>query len=142
MTVQEILRSKGSEVITIRRDALLSDLARLLSERRIGAALVMADGQILGVVSERDAIHALAAHGARALTMTIEAVMTRDVVVCAPTDTIHSVMATMTERRMRHVPVVDGGKLVGLVSIGDVVKYRVEEIESEANMLRDYVQAR
>jgi CBS domain-containing protein len=142
MLVLEILERKGRDVVTTEPDATVEGLARLLAERRIGAVLVVSGEQILGVVSERDIIHAIATHGPRALALTVAEVMSANLEVCNSEDRIDAIMARMTDRRIRHVPVVDGHRLVGIVSIGDVVKHRVEEVEAEAHMLRDYVEMR
>jgi len=142
MLVKEILDSKGREVITIGPDATIHELTRVLGSHNIGAALVVSGDRIVGVVSERDVVHACAEHGGGALALRVQDVMSDDVEVCMPDASIDMIMAVMTTRRIRHVPVLDRGKLIGLISIGDVVKHRVEEIEAEAHMLRDYVEAR
>ena len=113
---------------------------RLLNVRRIGAVLVRdGAGNLAGLVSERDIIRAIAVNGERALEMLVRDVMTSEVVTCRPTDTISEVMKVMTVRRFRHLPVVEGGELKGIISIGDVVKHRLEESEMETRVLRDYV---
>src|SRR2546430_2431146 len=142
MKVREILAAKGSDVVTIDPRSTLKDLATLLTSRRIGAVVVRVDEQIAGIVSERDLVQAVARAGESALAETVEKVMVREVVTCGPDHTVDALMATMTEKRIRHVPVVDRGRMIGIVSIGDVVKRRVEEIEAEASLLRDYVQMR
>jgi len=142
MHVREILRDKGSEVVTIPCHATVVELVRLLSARKIGAAVVLEAEAIAGIASERDVVRALAARGDAALGAAVSEIMSREVVTCAPEDTIHGIMAIMTSRRIRHVPVLEGGRLAGLVSIGDVVKHRLGEIEAEAHLLRDYVTAR
>ncbi len=142
MLVLEILERKGREVVTTEPDATVEKLAGLLSKHRIGAVLVMSGENILGVVSERDIIHAIAVHGPPALAMRVEEVMSTDLELCNSEDRIDGIMLRMTDRRIRHLPVIDGHQLVGIVSIGDVVKHRVEEIEAEAHMLRDYVEMR
>jgi len=142
MLVLEILERKGREVVTTEPDATVEALSRLLTKRGIGAALVVSGDQIRGVVSERDIIQAIAMHGPPALDMSVEEVMTTELEVCNPEDRIDEIMSMMTERRIRHVPVLDDRRLVGIVSIGDVVKHRVQEIEAEAHMLRDYVEMR
>jgi CBS domain-containing protein len=142
MQVQEILRVKGSAVVTTTGEMTIGQAAQLLHEHRIGAAVVVDKGEIVGIISERDIVNALASHGADAVKMNVDALMTRKVIVCEPDDTINFVMASMTERRIRHLPVVKAGKMLGLISIGDVVKHRLGEIEEEASVLRDYVNAR
>ena len=139
---QAEVKRKGRDVVTTEPDATVEKLSRLLTKRGIGAALVVDGDQIKGVVSERDIVHAIAVHGPPALEMTVAEIMSTDVEVCTSEDHIDEIMSMMTERRIRHVPVVDERRLVGIVSIGDVVKHRVQEIEAEAHMLRDYVEMR
>ncbi|MGH6719781.1 MAG: CBS domain-containing protein [Alphaproteobacteria bacterium] len=142
MNVETILRAKGSAVATVEPDISVRAAAKLLSEKRIGALVVTdKDGRIAGIVSERDLVRVIAADGARALDTRVADLMSRDVVTCGPAETIEAVMAVMTARRIRHLPVVDSGRLAGIVSIGDVVKSRIEETELEARSLRDYVMA-
>ena len=140
MTVSLILKRKGGDIVTVRPDTALASVGQTLAERRIGAVLVTdAGGGVAGVLSERDVVRALAGHGAKALDMPASAFMTAEVVSAAPHDTIEHVMETMTVGRFRHVPILDGGRLVGIVSIGDVVKRRIDDAEHEAQALRDYV---
>ena len=139
MTVNEILGVKGTEVITVDVRTTVAELGKLLSRKNIGAALVLEDGQLRGVASERDLVHALAERGVECLDWAVTELMKSPVITCAPDEKVNAVMATMTERRVRHVPVVSEGRLVGLVSIGDVVKHRLKEIEDEAQGLRDYI---
>jgi len=140
MTVAAILDHKGYEIVSARPDDHLSTTAELLARHRIGAVLVRdAAGSVLGILSERDIVRAIAAHGAAALSMTASAVMTRDVIYGSPGDTVDKVLATMTDRRIRHLPVMHEGKLVGFVSIGDVVKRRIADVEAEADQLRQFV---
>jgi CBS domain-containing protein len=140
MTVAAILDHKGHEIVSSRPDDTLEAISRLLSQHRIGAVLVRdAAGSVLGILSERDIVRALAAHGASALSLTASAVMTREIVYGCPSDTVDKVLSTMTERRIRHLPVVHEGKLVGFVSIGDVVKRRIADVEEEADQLRQFV---
>ena len=141
MTVKAILSAKGGEVITIEPTAKLSDAAKMLSERRIGALVVIgADRRVVGIVSERDIVQDLAAHGAASLDLPLTDVMTRKVMTCTISDTISLVMERMTQGKFRHLPVVDQGRLIGIVSIGDVVKHRLNEMEREQSALRDYIQ--
>ena len=142
MRVREILAAKGSEVVTVDPGASLREQAGVLAARRIGAAVVRDGERLAGIISERDIVRAVAREGEAALALTVEKVMVRRVVTCGADDTIDSLMTTMTEERIRHVPVLERGRMIGIVSIGDVVKRRVEEIESEASLLRDYVQMR
>jgi CBS domain-containing protein len=140
MTVASILKTKGNRVITVAPTDDLAGAVAVLIREGVGAALVRsADGRVVGVVSERDIVRGLAKHGKELLAMPVERLMTRDVVFCAPGDAIHDVMQLMTERRFRHLPVLDNGRLVGLVSIGDVVKWRIAEAELEAESLRSYI---
>jgi CBS domain-containing protein len=140
MTVAAILDHKGHEIISSRPDDTLSAIAQVLTQHRIGAVLVRdAAGHVLGILSERDIVRAIASHGPQALTMTASAVMTRDIVYGCPSDTVDKVLATMTDRRIRHLPVMHEGKLIGFVSIGDVVKRRIQDVEEEADQLRAFV---
>jgi CBS domain-containing protein len=141
MTVKAILAAKGGEVITIEPTAKLAAAAELLAERKIGALVVIgAEQRIVGIVSERDIVQELAAHGAAALDLALTDVMTRNVMTCSATDAICSVMERMTQGKFRHLPVVEQGRLAGIVSIGDVVKHRLREMENEQSALRDYIQ--
>jgi CBS domain-containing protein len=139
MTVAAILKSKGGHVETTRPDTTLYTVVWQLRSRNIGALVVVGeDGtSILGMISERDLVRALIEHGASLLALPVSRVMTAPVVTCAPGDRVTEVMARMTRHRVRHLPVVDGGRLAGIVSIGDVVKHRLDELELEANVLRE-----
>jgi CBS domain-containing protein len=138
MNVEGILRTKGASVVTIRPDATIADLVQGLREDRIGAMVVSEDGRsILGIISERDVVRGLAERGARVMEAPVAELMTQHVVTCTPRDTVKQVMAEMTKRRVRHIPVLADGVLSGIVSIGDVVKNRLEEIETETNVLRE-----
>ncbi|HTZ79826.1 MAG TPA: CBS domain-containing protein [Stellaceae bacterium] len=140
MNVESILKVKGDAVITIPPTATLAEAVDLLARRRIGALVVSADGAVpQGILSERDIVRGLGAEGASLLDRQVETAMTRTVVTCSPGDQIADLMALMTERRIRHVPVLRNGRLAGLVSIGDVVKSRVDEIEYEASSLKTYI---
>ena len=140
MTVETILAGKGSGVATIAPDRLLADAARLLAEKRIGAIVVSADGAaVLGIISERDIVRAVAANDGAALKDPIERHMTTKVVTCTRQAAINELMEIMTEQKFRHVPVVEDGRLAGIVSIGDIVKRRVAEIEAEQQSLREYI---
>jgi CBS domain-containing protein len=141
MIVKSILSAKGSDVSTIAPTALLSEATRILAEHKIGALVVTgAGGRITGIISERDVVRALAQHGGSALLLPLTEVMTRKVVTCAPTDTVATLMELMTAGKFRHLPVTDDGRLVGIISIGDVVKYRLTELEFEKDAMRDYIQ--
>jgi CBS domain-containing protein len=141
MTVKAILSNKGREVLTIEPTATLESAIHILHERHIGALVVLgADERVIGILSERDIVRALAGQGVAALTETLSQVMTRKVETCGETETIVSIMERMTAGKFRHVPVVDKDRLVGIVSIGDVVKHRLMEMERESSALRDYIQ--
>lgn len=140
MTVKSILDAKGRDVITIEPEATLQEAARLLGLRRIGAAVVTrADRTILGILSERDIVRLIGERGADALAMNVREAMTSKVSTCRETSTINEVMEVMTHGRFRHLPVEKGGKLDGIVSIGDVVKRRIEDVEREAEQIREYI---
>ena len=142
MQVKHILREKGREVVTISGEAMLSEAARLLARRRIGAVVVRdSGGGVLGILSERDIVRAIAEHSVAALGHTVARHMTRDVATCCETDTVDELMETMTCGRFRHMPVVNDGQLCGIISIGDVVKSRIEETVREATSLREYIVA-
>jgi CBS domain-containing protein len=138
MKVQDILKAKGDKVETIRSDATVGDAARKLTSLGIGALIVSEDGeQPEGIISERDVVRGLNRHGYRLLDMEVGEVMTKTVAACSPDDSIKRVMQEMTRGRNRHLAVVEGGRLQGVVSIGDVVKNRLDELELEAAVLRD-----
>jgi CBS domain-containing protein len=140
MTVKAILSRKGGDVVTIAPTASLSAAVKLLADRRIGAIVVTGpENRVAGILSERDIVRTLAERGPAVLDDNVAAVMTRKVTACTEADTVAFIMERMTEGRFRHLPVVEQGELVGVISIGDVVKYRVGEIESESNALREYI---
>jgi CBS domain-containing protein len=140
MRISEILRNKGAEVATITPDAEIRRLLTLLAERNIGAVVVSADGETIdGIVSERDVVRRLNERGADLLTAPVSSIMTTSVRTCAPGDAVDGLRATMTDHRIRHLPVVRDGRLVGLVSIGDVVKSAIAELETEREQLVDYI---
>lgn len=139
MTVRTILSSKGFQVASVEPDVKLSAAVKILSERQIGSVLVVSGPRIDGILSERDVVRALDERGAGALDEPVSAAMTRKVVSCRLSDTVAHLMEVMTAEKFRHLPVVEDGKLVGLVSIGDVVKLRVQEYEDEQEALRDYI---
>jgi CBS domain-containing protein len=140
MTVAVILKHKGAKVETVRPSATVQQVSDLLALKKIGAVVVTdAGSDVVGIVSERDIVQAIARHGARSLDHSNDAIMTRDVVTCRLTDSSHELMEVMTRGRCRHVPVVDGGKLVGIVSIGDIVKRRIEDADLERVAMRDYI---
>jgi CBS domain-containing protein len=140
MNVSAILRQKGRAVTTAAPTTTLLEIADKLSAKRIGAIVVVGtQGEVAGIISERDIIRALAARGADCLTSSVAEVMTKEVVTCQEADTLDELMAMMTARRFRHLPVLTDGALVGIISIGDVVKHHVAEVEMEATAMRDYI---
>lgn len=140
MTVAAILSSKGRDVMTVEVDTSIREAVHILAERRIGA-IVVTDPfrRILGIVSERDIVRALSRSGPEALEGPVSSIMTAKVVTCSEIDTINHVMERMTEGRFRHLPVVEEGRLAGIVSIGDVVKARIQQVEREAEEMRTYI---
>lgn len=140
MNVAAILRQKGRAVTTASPTMTLAEVANKLAAKRIGAIVVVgARGEVAGIISERDIIRALAGAGPDCLTRPVSEVMTREVVTSRETDTLDELMAMMTARRFRHLPVVTDGALVGIISIGDVVKHHVAEVEMEATAMREYI---
>ena len=140
MNVEHILAAKGRDVLTIAPDRTLADAARALTERKIGAVVVADAGRtVLGILSERDIVRAVARGGAAALGHPVSQYMTAKVVTCTGHSSINELMEVMTERKFRHVPIVENGRLAGIISIGDVVKHRVAEIEAEHQALREYI---
>ena len=141
MLVQAILSAKGGDVVTIDPTANVAAAAKTLAERRIGALVVTGpERRVIGIVSERDVVQVLAKRGAAAFDLPLTDIMTRKVATCTSTDTIVSIMEQMTAGKFRHMPVVEQGRLGGIISIGDVVKHRLEEMEREQEALRDYIQ--
>ena len=141
MTIEAILRTKGGEVVTVECDTSVREAVGLLAERRIGAVPVLTDGAVVGIMSERDVIYCLRDHGAEVLDWPVSRVMTSPAITAEPSTPVLSALALMTERRIRHLPVTEGERLIGIVSIGDLVKYRMDKIEAEAAALRDYIQS-
>jgi CBS domain-containing protein len=140
MLVSHILREKGRDVLAISPGATLAEAARVLTKHRIGALIVRdQDGALSGIISERDVVRAVAEEGAAALVFTVDSRMTRDVATCAQTDTIEEIMETMTRCRFRHLPVVEEDSVIGIISIGDVVKMRIAEALREAQALKEYI---
>ena len=140
MTVKAILARKGTDVVTADPNASLADAVKLLSTHRIGAVVATgADRRIVGILSERDIVRALAERGAAALDEPVSGAMTRKVSTCHERETVSSIMERMTAGKFRHVPVVDQGRLTGMVSIGDVVKHRLGEMERDSAAMRDYI---
>lgn len=141
MTIAAILSSKGSEVATIGAEDRVSAAVETLGQRRIGALPVVEDGRIVGIMSERDVIYCLRDHGAEALGWPVSRVMSAPAITADPTTPVMSALGLMTQRRIRHLPVVEGGRIIGIVSIGDLVKYRMDRIEAEADAMRSYIQS-
>lgn len=138
MSVESILKTKGSVVFTIRPEHSVADAAALLTNKKVGVAVVCdAKGKLQGVLSERDIVKGLSQYGKAALEMPVRNVMSSPVVTCAPGDSVKSVMSVMTERRIRHLPVVEKDELLGIVSIGDAVNFRLTEAQLEMGVLRD-----
>ena len=141
MTIKTILSTKGGDVISIEPTATLETAIKTLGTHRIGALLVLGpDRRMIGILSERDIVRVLAEQGAAVLTKPLAQVMTRKVVTCGPTETVGTIMERMTTGKFRHVPVVEQDQVVGIISIGDVVKHRLHEMEQESAALRDYIQ--
>ena len=142
MNVKTILAVKGGNVITIEPTATLAAAAKLLAKYRIGAVVISgAGGRLAGILSERDIVRTLAEHGADTLALPVGQVMTRTVTTCGEEDSVAEIMERMTAGKFRHMPVMSKGKLVGLISIGDVVKQRVDEVERESEAMRDYIRS-
>ena len=141
MTLAAVLRTKGSEVETITAGARVADAVARLGERRIGALPVVAGDEIVGIMSERDVIYCLRDHGAEVLDWPVSRVMSAPAITATPETEVLSALALMTQRRIRHLPVVEGGAICGIVSIGDLVKHRMERIEAEADAMRSYIQS-
>jgi len=140
MNVASILKHKGRDCATIRQDQTVSEAVRVLSDRNIGALVVLDEaGDIAGIVSERDVVANLANGSAELLAAPVSRIMTRDVFTCSLSDTTEHLMNQMTNSRIRHLPVKENGKLAGIISIGDVVKWRIAEVESRAEALREYI---
>lgn len=141
MTIAAILGGKGREVVSVAPLLSVAEAIALLDERHIGAVPVMEDGAVAGVFSERDVIRVLALHGAAALDLKVGEVMTAPALTVGPDDPVIGALSLMTQRRVRHLPVLVQGRVVGLVSIGDLVKYRIDQIEADAAAMRDYIQS-
>lgn len=140
MRVEGVLQAKGADVVSVGPETTLQEAAVVLRSRRIGALLVLnTSGAVQGILSERDIVTAVAEKGADALASAVSTVMTTDVVSCLPSDTVEALMSVMTDHRIRHLPVIADGQLLGIVSIGDVVKRRLSEVSDEAKALQDYI---
>lgn len=140
LNIGQILKVKGRSVTTARQGETVQEIANRLSQRKIGAIVIIGDnGVVSGIISERDLIRVIAQHGPNALMMPVSEVMTRDVISCCETTPVDEIMELMTTRRFRHVPVVEDGALIGIISIGDVVKHHVAEVELEVSAMRGYL---
>ena len=142
MKIEDIIRSKGAGVVTVEPTATVEELVALLGEHRIGAVVVSSDGvAVTGIVSERDVVRKLGAVGASVLTLPVSEIMTTSVLTCTPSDTLEETAHTMTYQRIRHLPVMVDGQLHGVISIGDVVKHRIDQLLDERNHLLGYLHA-
>ncbi len=139
--VSEILKGKGHHVVTVAPTQPVSALVAVLLEHRIGAVPVVDGGRLVGIISERDLVHGAAQHGSELMSLPIDRLMTRQVKTCAPEDAVVELMEVMTRSRIRHLPVLEHGRLAGIISIGDVVKQRLDEAQSEVEALRSYITA-
>lgn len=139
MNMAGILAAKGGDVVSVGRDVSLEAAAGILAARKVGAVVVLGPDGLEGILSERDIVREVAARGAAALADPVARAMTADVLTAAPSDPVDSALARMTDRRIRHLPVIDGGMLVGVVSIGDLVKSRIDEALAEADAMRAYI---
>ena len=140
MTIESVLRGKGNAVETITSEARVYDAVSKLGEKRIGALLVMEGGRIAGIMSERDVIYSIRDHGAAILEWPVSKVMSSPAITADPKMSILTALALMTQRRIRHLPIIESGEIRGIVSIGDLVKHRMERIEAEAEAMREYIQ--
>ncbi|QIM21945.1 CBS domain-containing protein [Phycicoccus sp. HDW14] len=141
MRIADVVKRKGGDVVTVRPDATVTELLALLSEHRIGAVVVSDDGEAVhGIVSERDVVRHLHTDGAGLLEAPVRQIMTAEVHTCTPDDSLEDMASRMTDRRIRHVPVLQGDRLAAIVSIGDIVKFRIDTLQTERDQLRDYIQ--
>lgn len=141
MILEQILKEKGGQVFSVAESATLKEAADLLDSRKVGAMVILSEaGAVIGVISERDIVRNIARIGAAALKCTVGEVMTRNVVTARAHETLEAAMDRMTDRRIRHLPVVEGGRLLGVVSIGDLVKWRIAEAQSEVDAVRSFIQ--
>ena len=141
MTIAAILGNKGREVISVTADHSVGDAVAVLATRRVGAVPVMDGGTVIGIFSERDVIHAIAEHGGDAMTRKVGDTMTAPAIAVGPNDAVIAALSLMSRRRIRHLPVVEDGRVIGFVSIGDLVKYRIDRIEADAEAMRSYIQS-
>ena len=140
MKLAELTTGKHDDIVKIKADSTIAEAANVITERRIGALLVQGDdGEIAGILSERDIVRGMGPHGADLHDVLVSELMTRDLIRCSPEDTVNEAMAMMTDRHIRHLPIFDGDELVGLISIRDLMKCRIMEVQSEAEALRQYI---
>jgi CBS domain-containing protein len=139
MFIKNIIQHKGSDVISVEPNCSVRDVTRLLAERRIGAVLVKKGDKLVGVLSERDVVRGVAISGGEILDDSVESLMTKTIVTCTLNQHVNEILSLMTERRIRHLPVLEDGKLVGMISIGDLVHARINEVEQEADALKTYI---
>lgn len=141
MFLEQIVKEKGAQVYSVPESATLKECAELLEQRKVGALVILNEaGGLIGVISERDIVKNIAKIGAAALSATVGQVMTRQVLTARPRDSVESAMSRMTDRRIRHLPVLEGGRMIGVVSIGDLVKWRLAEVDAEVEAIRSYIQ--
>ncbi len=141
MRIADVVKRKGGDVVTVRPDATVTELLGLLSDHKIGAVVVSDDGEgVQGIVSERDVVRHLHTDGAGLLEAPVRQIMTAEVHTCTPEDSLEDMASRMTDRRIRHVPVLQDDKLAAIVSIGDIVKFRIDTLQTERDQLRDYIQ--
>ncbi|WP_404372635.1 CBS domain-containing protein [Sphingomonas sp. MMS24-J45] len=141
MTIAAILSNKGREVISVTADQSVGDAVAVLATRRVGAVPVMDGASVVGIFSERDVIHAIAEHGADAMARKVGDTMTAPAITVGPSDAVMAALSLMSRRRIRHLPVMEDDRVIGFVSIGDLVKYRIDRIEADAEAMRSYIQA-
>lgn len=139
MFINNIIQRKGSDVITVEPGCTVNDVVRILAERRIGAVLVMEGGKLVGVLSERDVVRGVAISGGSILEDSVSRLMTKTIITCSLHQHVNEALAMMTDRRIRHLPVIENGELAGMISIGDLVNARINEVEHEADALKTYI---
>jgi len=139
LVTQMFKQKKAHRIITIRLETTVQEAAKILQQEHIGALMIMRDGALIGIMSERDIVRAIPKYGADFLSLTVEQLMTRSVVTCGPDARVHQIMQKMTEGHFRHMPVLEDGKLIGMISIGDVVKTRLDELETEGAHMRNFI---
>jgi len=139
LVTQMFKQKKAHRIITIRLETTVQEAAEILQQEHIGALMIMRDGALIGIMSERDIVRAIPKYGADFLSLTVEQLMTRSVVTCGPDARVHQIMQKMTDGHFRHMPVLEDGKLIGMISIGDVVKSRLDELETEGAHLRNFI---